>query len=202
MRHSVTELREAIRGLHPGTSIQHSERQAPYLSDSTGAARDRAHDENPPTPVRQRPREAVRRGALRCASRLEVTVPPAHSSRKAPHVLPREGGRRASCPARCRRAELKPSPARQRSISELARHRCISAASPHREHSSNVGGSGRRHTPTVHDRLESLITLRGIRNWRDHLPPWGGFSIKISRAENKNTLWLTSRVLHSIRGVN
>jgi excisionase family DNA binding protein len=34
---------------------------------------------------------------------------------------------------------------------------------PHREHSSNVGGSGRRHPPTVHDRLESLITLRGIR---------------------------------------
>ena len=87
----------------------------------------------------------------------------AHSSRKAPHVLPREGRRRASSPARCRPADLNPSPARRRSIRDLARHRCIPATGPHREHSSNIGRPGRRYSPIVHDELESLITLRGIR---------------------------------------
>ncbi len=35
---------------HPASSIRPSERQAPYLSGSTGAARGRAHGEIPPLP--------------------------------------------------------------------------------------------------------------------------------------------------------
>ena len=138
-----------------------------YLSGRPGAARGRAHGEKPPPPCGRGRGKQFDDGALR------VRLPPrGHraggrtQSRKGPHVPSREGRRRPSCSARCRRAGLNLSRARRRSISELARLRCIPGAGPHREHSGNIGGSGRRHPPTVHDRLESLITLRGIRTAR------------------------------------
>lgn len=102
-------------------------------------------------------------GRSGCASRLEVTAPagalisqraarPAQR-RQTPGILP------GSLPPS--RVESLPSPATEHLRTPSAP--MYPAAGPHREHSSNVGGSGRRHTPTVHDRLESLITLRGIR---------------------------------------
>ena len=110
MRRAPPRCRPGL--LHPGGSAGHTERQAPYLSGSIGPARDRAHDENPPLPAcEQRPRDAVQRGSAQGGPPAsELTAPRAHSSRKALHVRPGEGGRRASCPARCRRAALNLSP--------------------------------------------------------------------------------------------
>ena len=145
MRRAPPRCRPGL--LHPGGSAGHTERQAPYLSGSIGPARDRAHDENPPLPAcEQRPRDAVQRGSAQGGPPAsELTAPRAHSSRKALHVRPGEGGRRASCPARCRRAALNFSPGDGTSANSLGADmpRCRS----HRERSSNVGRSGRLTQP-------------------------------------------------------
>jgi len=113
--------------------------------------------------VRQRSREAVRRGGAQGAPPASRSSRRrAHSSRKGAHVLSREGRRRASCPARCRRAGLNLSRTRRRSVSDLAGLRCIPGAGPHREHSSNVGGPGASTHP---DRSRSAgITDHFARN--------------------------------------
>jgi len=141
------------RLLHPGGSAGHTERQAPYMSGSFGPARDRAPDENPPLPPRgQRPREAVRRGG---ALIPQSTARPARRRRS-----------RASRPARCRRAELNLSSGDGTSANSLGAdmRRCRS----HREHSSNVGRSGRLIQP---DRSRSAgITDQFARNTHSALP--------------------------------
>ena len=90
-----------------------------------GPGQDQAENKNPPFPLRAAAREAVRRGALR------VRLPPrGHCATGA--LIPQSAAR----PAQRRRTpgilpgSLPPSrveslASRQRSISELARHRCI-----------------------------------------------------------------------------